>query len=442
MKLLSILAENQALVSICRSPSAISSKILASISAESFHYPPARAAYNQLVKILRAEGEIPSWHTLCSSPELPETIRKILKAVSVDALENVGKVASLVSTLEKYRKLRILLNAGRLILDSLEQESVKLDTLLDNATELLGRARSGNVKRTLFHLGKGNNSTQLLKRVLNAEKPPFIPTGFMAHDERNGGFLRGSLVLIGADSGGGKSSLAINLLRNMAEAAEDTVLVSLEMSEELCLSRLMALLTGLGVPEISQGKLTPKQQKLTVQAYKKWVLDLKKNNTRYSIYTPTDDVSLEDVLYSLKPYGYNVILIDYVSLLRDAVDAQDQQWLALQKLSRIAKRYAEANGILIVLLVQVSAEGSVKYSKSMTENANNAWIWVAPKEESDVMLLDIQQLKARNQHRFSFQLQSHNSSGLITDIDHAIETIVDETEEGFIKDLNEADEDE
>ncbi len=810
MKLLSVQSETKALISVCKSTASISSMLMAALDENSFHYPPAKRAFAQIIRHMREDGELPSWDVLCATPELNESTRKTLRAIAVKPLQDPKHVRQLVRTLDKYRKLRSLLDTGRLIMDSLEDESVDVDSLLDKASAGLVTARiRRQTEQTLAHLGKGNNSAAIVKELLYGEAEPFIPTGFAAHDDRNSGFLRGSLVLIGADTGGGKclvgsslvptsrgllsleelrrmstgrtpqalshvlesaetegfvpfhigirgihnhehtdatyartgacmrvttelgdvveglpehkllamhdgdlepafvrlkdlttehwvvksvddgvdtgafvcmndkpldeetsrslasraavfclygarvpmktlklldsywnshglvpagermqfndhwikllrthcgsnkrhvpyairvagqryqrvfvesflhfarrtaegrvirsrnkslllqvkalmeslgmhcrlvpghitelcvpdvenplvpvvglaryvarkmsrgnphtkqvrvldaltlieqlaefpelakqredleyimqyrwarvidsrhtgvqpvydlsvpgtrtysvqgvmshnTSMAANLLRNMAEQGEDTAFVSLEMSKAQSLARLLALITGIDLAKISQRKLTDKEKKQIKKAYAKWVTERKQNNTRFSIFAPDEDVTLEDVLMSLRPYGYDVILIDYVSLLKDG-DEGEQQWRSLQRVTRVAKRYAEANGILVIMLVQVNAQGLVKYSSSMTENANNCWVWLAPKEESDVMTLDIAQLKARNQSRFNFQLSSQNSTGLITDVSaHAEAADAEEgdqsdtsKEEGFLRELNE-----
>ncbi len=450
MKLLSTSQELKAIKSICLSSPKISGLILGSLKSAHFHYPPAREAYQHVMRLVRDTGEVPEWDTLASDPVLKVSTRRVLKNATASPVTNKARLRGLVKSLDSYRKLRTLLDAGRTIMESFNAEAVDVDKLLDHASSMLANARSGaESKQSLFHLGKGNNSTGLLKELLYGEIPPTIATHFKAFDSRNSGFLRGSLVLIGATTGGGKTSMAVNLLRNMAEfGCEDVALVSLEMSATQNLARLQSILTGIPVGKISQQKLTKKERIKIKKTYRKWVLDRKQQNTRFTIFTPPDEVSLEDVLYTLKPYGYDVILIDYVSLLKDSDGGgEEAQWKRLGEVTRRAKRYAEANGILVVLLVQVSKEGLVKYSSTMTENANNVWVWMGSQEELEVVHLDVQQIKARNQLKFPFQLQSDSATGKITDVEDTVSQEVTEEDEStspdakYLKDLNDDPED-
>jgi replicative DNA helicase len=252
--------------------------------------------------------------------------------------------------------------------------------------------------------------------MLYGKSKPSVPTGFRAFDERNGGILLGSLWTIGANTGGGKTAMAVNVLRNMTEfAAEDCCIVPLEMTATQTMDRLMGILTGLEVNKISQKKLSSGEKKVVKDTYRQYVATLKQNNTRYTIYEPEEDVSIEEVLLTLKPHGYKVILIDYISLLKGADG--DDQWRQLGNIARFAKVFAKNNNCIVVLLCQVSEEGKIRYAQAIAEHSNNAWIWTMPGEESETSIMDIRQIKARNQHRFNFQLLSNNLTMRITDLD-------------------------
>lgn len=739
MKLLSVSAELRAIKSICSAPTKTSSRLLAVLQPTHFQYPAAKEAFMLIRKQAKQSGEVPDWTTLCNEPALDVSTRRALKGTSEEVID-YSKIRSLVNVLEKYRKLRTLLDAGKKIMDTIGGEKANPDELIDTLGTMLTNARiNTDAKQTLFHLGAGNNSSALLKQLLYGKAPPMVPTGYKGYDDRNGGFLNGSLVLIGSSTGGGKclvgtslvptsdglltleelhdssatefipktthvydihggadtdatysthgltlvvetehgdyieglfehkllgetgfvslsqlkigdwiakpehtrlfaqnptteidgvpwtyelvndavrafcggdaqnfliskfrkgipfelrtaaeefqslfveilwnhgsvesksrtkllqlkalcdnlgipvileqikrckkshkpgfslkfidaysfeipgkdvfchylsctefpqplktklleliplakenftsvcilwaidllaahnlvtppifdellahqqwvwtkvksikvgkysrvydlsvpasrsycvqgvmshnTSMAVNLTRNMSEFYScNCALVSLEMSAEQMLARLKAILTGIPVGKITLHKLTTGEKTKVKEAYTAFVEKLKENNTRYTIHTPDAD-GLEDILYTLQPLGYDVICIDYVSLLKGANSTNEaSQWEKLGEITKFAKRYAERNGIIVILLVQVSKEGVVKYSRTMVEDANHVWLWVAPQEESDVVTLEIQQLKARNLTLFPFQLSSISATGLITDVDSA-----------------------
>lgn len=417
MKLLATQAELKAIRTICGDYEKLSSMILATAGEDTFYYKPAKEAYKVIVKRLRENGSIPDWSEVTADPSISEDTRKILKSSRELPAISKDKVASIVTTLDKYRKLRGLVNMAQNVLDSIEDKAVDLDELIENTSDALTKARArGDAKTQLHHIGKHNNSTHIVKEMLYGKSKPSVPTGFRAFDERNGGILLGSLWTIGANTGGGKTAMAVNVLRNMTEfAAEDCCIVPLEMTATQTMDRLMGILTGLEVNKISQKKLSGGEKKIVKDTYRKYVDTLKQNNTRYTIYEPEEDVSIEEVLLTLKPHGYKVILIDYISLLKGADG--DDQWRQLGNIARFAKVFAKNNNCIVVLLCQVSEEGKIRYAQAIAEHSNNAWIWTMPGEESETSIMDIRQIKARNQHRFNFQLLSNNLTMRISDLD-------------------------
>lgn len=417
MKLLATNSELKAIRTICGDFEKLASMILATAGDDTFYYTPAKEAYKVIIKRLRENGSIPDWSEVISDPSISEDTRKILKASRELPAVSKDKVNSIITTLDKYRKLRGLVNMAQNVLDSIEDKSVDLDELIEHTSDALTKARArGDAKTQLHHIGKNNNSTGIVKEMLYGKSKPSVPTGFRAFDERNGGILLGSLWTIGANTGGGKTAMAVNVLRNMTEfAAEDCCIVPLEMTATQTMDRLMGILTGLEVNKISQKKLSSGEKKVVKDTYRQYVATLKQNNTRYTIYEPEEDVSIEEVLLTLKPHGYKVILIDYISLLKGADG--DDQWRQLGNIARFAKVFAKNNNCIVVLLCQVSEEGKIRYAQAIAEHSNNAWIWTMPGEESETSIMDIRQIKARNQHRFNFQLLSNNLTMRISDLD-------------------------
>ena len=162
------------------------------------------------------------------------------------------------------------------------------------------------------------------------------------------------------------SAMANQLLINMASRGHDTVIVPLEMTDEECSSRVLANLAGVNVTKFLLRKVTAKEKQQVTTAYRDWVVKLKELDTRYTIYDPEEDVTIEDVLFMLKPYNYKVILIDYISLLK-GVDGDDQ-WRQLSAVARFAKVFAKTHRVVVVLLVQVSDEGAIRYSRAVGEH--------------------------------------------------------------------------
>ena len=239
---------------------------------------------------------------------------------------------------------------------------------------------------------------------MNQEDLSFIPTGIKAYDDRNGGFFYSSLVTLGATTGGGKSMVSLNMNMNMSMyAQEDTAFVPLEMSRAECTARMLSRLTKIPHLKILLKKLTESEILKIKRVYKKYRHLLEEQETRCDLFKPDQDLTIEEVLMSLKPFGYRVITIDYISLLK-GVDGDDA-WQKLGQAARYSKIYAENNNCVVILLCQVSQEGVVRYARSIAEHSSNSWIWTPSQDDTDEELeLLVKQVKGRNQDRFHFKI--------------------------------------
>ena len=227
-------------------------------------------------------------------------------------------------------------------------------------------------------------------------KPRLVPTGFKTFDDRNGGIAYGSLFGIGGNAGGGKTSTALQLGQNMARIGRENVAyVSLEMDEDETFERILANVSAVPLQRIKQKKTSPSEDKKIIKAYKTYVHDLKSDSTRFTIFVPEEDVNIQEVLLTLKPYGYRVIIIDYLTLLKNTgSDGSEQQWEKLGDVGRTCKVWAKANDCIIGLLAQVSEEGILRYSQALKEHANNLWTFTANSESRENKIMKINRLKS------------------------------------------------
>lgn len=410
MKVVNIAAEMAAIRSICSDYERVSGKILASTELNTFEYAPAKAAYAHIRRLLSEQGELPAWTTLCSAPELPETTRKVLKNYKQPPIINDKKALGLCTSLDKYRKLRVLFSLNEMLAEQLNSDHVpSIDDLIDQATDTLSKTRIRSTSTSqITHFGKGNNSSSIIKDVLTGERIPVIPTGFKGWDSKNGGVGRGGLVGIGGFTGLGKTSTALQIGMNMADAGEDVAFVSLEMTRVQLTARIQGILTGQEVNKIMQRVLTEGEQTEALSAYRKWITGLKRNNTRFSIFEPEDDLDIQDVLLTLKPYKHDVIIIDYVSLLKGVQG--DDQWRKLTEVTRFAKMFAKTTGIIVVLLFQTTKDGAISFSKNMANDMDICWVLTGPTEEMDILPVQVSSVKARNMRRITFNILNDTKS--------------------------------
>ncbi len=402
MKLYNERLEKSVLYAICESSKKYQGRMLSAISDEHFYSPPANEAAKRLLVIVRKSGEIPSWVDICSDPVISEESRRSLSKFEGKSVKSTRRAISYTDSLHKFYQLRKIFGLSEKINESLLKDNVDVESLLDQATEDLNRARvKSDTRQEVFHLGKGFNMFPIVEDILEPTEEDYLPTGFKAFDEQNAGISYGSLMVLAGSTSGGKTLLAIQLLLNMAKY-EPCVYVPLEMTEKESMQRILANIGDVSILDMRMNKLTEKEKARVRRRIKRFSEKLAEDDSRYSIMSPEDDMRIDEILLLLKPYGYRVVVIDYISLLK-GVDGDDS-WKQLGAVARFCKIYAKKHNIIIILLAQANEEGGVRYAKSIFEHANNAWSWVANSTTREAGIMPIKQVKARNQILFDFTL--------------------------------------
>ena len=149
--------------------------------------------------------------------------------------------------------------------------------------------------------------TNLNERIASGKVDEFMPiaTGFVPLDKTIGGGLRpGELMLIGGAQGAGKTTMALQMARNMAASGQATVLyVCFEHEEEYLIQRLIAM-------ESALTHLPQKSGAVKIQDVKKEVLGsytaAAETGTRAKLGT---NPRLRPSLERIARYGSNLFLM-------------------------------------------------------------------------------------------------------------------------------------
>lgn len=86
-----------------------------------------------------------------------------------------------------------------------------------------------------------------------------VPTGFRDLDAMLGGLQKSDLVILAARPSMGKTSLALDMVRNIALESKKVAFFSLEMSQQQLASRLLASQSGVGLWQMRTGGLTEEE---------------------------------------------------------------------------------------------------------------------------------------------------------------------------------------
>lgn len=381
---------------------------LGKLNKDHFHTPVMRQAFERITSLARKRFQIVSWKSLVEDPSLDEDIRDILAETKEKPCAKKSQMRETFETLEEFRKIRVMRDVANLIYESLEGTAVDADNLLNNVQQNITKATAAKHQDVSFlRFGKDANSREITERICNNETMPRIKTGMTAYDVANGGFPDSGVVFLAATTSGGKSTVAMNIALHMYLNERLSVFrVSLEMQEIQETQRMYSHLTGIPLKRFKHAILTAEDKRKICKVEKDLAKHGEKFGIHQTIHCPKGGLSMAETLQLAKPFGYKVIVIDYIGLLNE--DSGKDQWKSLMDAARIAKNYTQETGALVILLAQLDDEKeSMRYSKGMKEHADVViqWNYSRP-EQREVRLIPMFVSKDRDgETNFGYDLE-------------------------------------
>jgi replicative DNA helicase len=202
------------------------------------------------------------------------------------------------------------------------------------------------------------------------ENPDFdagIKTGYSFLDFVTDGLRPGELVLVGAESGGGKSMFLMNIAVQMwlqgntvdpnissYLPGNNILYFSLEMPFKPTLNRVLSRLSGCPSKLIRNAKLNEtdvNKVKDTLRFINKYpnqfeIVDIPRGATMETLELIYEDAKLY--------YDPKIIVIDYLSLLEYEGGASMEDWLKLEKISEKMHEFARVHGLIVLSAVQLN----------------------------------------------------------------------------------------
>jgi replicative DNA helicase len=192
-----------------------------------------------------------------------------------------------------------------------------------------------------------------------------LKTGYSYLDYATDGLRPGELVLIGAESGAGKSMLLMNIAIQMwmqentidtlsdCKPGNNILYFSLEMPFKPCLNRVLSRLSGNPSKKIRNATLNAEEATKLKKAlkfiknypYEFEIIDIPRGATMESL-----ELIYEDVKTAYDP---QIIIIDYLGLMDyDGADMED--WLKLGKIAEKIHEFARVHNCIVLSAVQLN----------------------------------------------------------------------------------------
>lgn len=416
--------EELVIISLLKGQESVKDYLLGSTKEELFFAPWWKEVYHRIKNLVREKNKVPNEVDILHDPVIADNTKAVIRGSQFFTQDNYIKdferCKSAVEQLTQFSKARKLHGIHTQLGEYITKGENDLKKIVHNVSAKLYEINtdSENFESSIFRLTDTESSDKLVNDILGERTARYIPTGFDQFDGVNKGLPRGGLTLVMAQTGAGKSLAALSMARAQAEAGFKVCLVSLEMNEFELTERRFSSVTGIPLAQLKDATaLTVQERDKAVSTFKAYRERISKAGGREDYKCRSNNLTAEELLYGLKPFAYDVIIIDYLGLLK-GVDGDDQ-WRKLSEAARFCKIFAEDNEMNIIALAQLSKDNEIRYSKGVLEHANNSFSWLFGKKEAETHIVEVEQKKARMSQRFNFYMKLDFATMTMRDLDPA-----------------------
>lgn len=176
-----------------------------------------------------------------------------------------------------------------------------------------------------------------------------IPTGYIDLDDKlTGGMRPGNLVIIAGRPAMGKTALALNIAKNVAQGEEGVLVCSMEMSDLELADRMIAIAGHVDLQAVLHGDMSGENGERIMAGISKLhqlplVIDEQGGMTLFDVATKARATK--------RKHGLGLLVIDYLQLMTGEGENRTQE---IGSLTRGLKALAKELGVPIILLSQLS----------------------------------------------------------------------------------------
>jgi replicative DNA helicase len=274
------------------------------------------------------------------------------------AVPNSSHVLTYANIIRKKSTLRKLEQAAAEISEFSFSESEEVEKLLDKAEQKLFSISQESIKKNFIPIK--SVLTETFNRIDELHKQGGqgtrgIPTGYNDLDKLLSGMQKSDLVILAARPSLGKTTLALDLVRNIAIKSKVPVgIFSLEMSKEQLVDRFLAAEAGVDLWRMRTGKLSDKEEDddfprigraMGVLSDSPIFIDDSPNANVMEIRTKARRLKME--------HNLGFLVIDYLQLM-DGGSRTENRVQEISEISRSLKQIARELDIPVLALSQLS----------------------------------------------------------------------------------------
>ena len=351
----SVEAEQAVLGSIIIDPKCLND-VATSIKAEYFYIPQHREIYATLAEMYELSQTIDFislLEKLKRDGVYDEAGGKAYLTQLVQTVPSAANVLTYVAIVRERYTARSLMTAAQDIIKDINDNALDSSRLLDSAEQRIYEIRQGREVTGLTHIKSviENETYDRLSKMADPETRADyvgIPCGIGELDRMITGLNKSDLIILGARPGMGKTSFALNIVRNVAVNTGRTVcFFSLEMTRDQLAQRMLSSEAGIKSEKLRTGELDEDEWTRLAQAG-----DALSKADIY--FDETSSITVPEMKAKLRIMKkVDLVVIDYLGLMHSArqIDNRVQE---ISEITRNLKIMAKELKVPVIACAQLS----------------------------------------------------------------------------------------
>lgn len=260
---------------------------------------------------------------------------------------------SYINIVQEKAVLRAIIKLGSEMIE-MGYNQDQSDTILESVQKYIYDTSVKKNAGTLRHIHEA--LMESYGKILEAAKSKTgitgVPTGFADLDEMTTGLHDGELVVLAGRPGTGKTSLALNIAKNVAKAGLAVSIFSLEMSAEQLATRILCTDATVDLKSVRGGMLQEQDYLSMSESYKRL-------STLPVYIDDTTGISVGQIRIKAMRLGakkkLGLVIIDYLQLMQSSGKSENRV-LEIADITRSLKGLARDLGVPVMTLSQLSRD--------------------------------------------------------------------------------------
>lgn len=272
----------------------------------------------------------------------------------INSVPSAAHIEHYAKIVKEKKILRDLINASAEIAEKAFASGNDLDGVMDQIEQRIFSISQNSQTQKFINIKDELKSAYERIEKLHSGEGSYrgVPTGFHQLDNLLSGFQRSDLIILGARPSLGKTSLVLDMARNIAVKEKLPVgIFSLEMSREQIIDRFISAEAQVPLWKLRTGRLSDDTDFELIQRS----LDVLSQSPIFIDDTPSPNIlQMRSMARRLQmDYGLSLIIVDYLQLIQPRTNS-DSMVQQITEISRGLKGLARELNIPVLAVSQLS----------------------------------------------------------------------------------------